>query len=179
VGATQIAAGAVGTSELADSSVTTAKIAAGAVVQADIATGVAGTGPAFNARLNGTQSLTANVATKLNFSIEDFDTNNCFDTATYRFTPNVAGYYQFIVQTYGSATTGFSTARLYKNGSIEKEGVLGIPVAGVGTICSVVGLIYMNGTTDYIEAYGYQSVNTTIQGTASVTFFSGSMVRAA
>lgn len=169
----------INTNSIETGAVGTTDLASGAVTQEKLGTGVAGTGPAFNARVDGTQSLSANVATKLNFSLEDFDTNNCFNTATYRFTPNVAGYYQFIVQTYGSATTGFSTARLYKNGSVEKEGVLGIPVAAVGTICSVVGLVYMNGTTDYIEAYGYQSVNTTINGTGSVTFFSGSMVRAA
>ena len=54
-------------------------------------------GPTFSVYRNTTeQSVTSNVATKIQFNAEEFDTANCFDSTTnYRFTPNVAGYYLF------------------------------------------------------------------------------------
>lgn len=56
-----------------------------------------GYGPAFSAYRGGpNQALTTGTYTKVQLNIEEFDTNNNFDSSTnYRFTPTVAGYYQF------------------------------------------------------------------------------------
>jgi hypothetical protein len=50
-----------------------------------------GNGPAFNAIRVGNQTVSASTYTKVTYTAENFDTNNCFASST--FTPNVAGYY--------------------------------------------------------------------------------------
>jgi hypothetical protein len=147
-------AGSVGTTFLADNSVTTAKIAVGAVVQADLATGVAGTGPAFSAYLGSTQTPTSGVNTILQINTEEFDTANCFNTSNYRFTPNVAGYYlvtgQFSIRGTSSATRFYPM--IFKNGSIFKYGTdINVTSGNVGYKTNISSLIYMNGTTDYLQ----------------------------
>ena len=90
------------------------------ITQSDLASGVAGTGPAvFAYGTTNAQSISTGTPTKIILNAEVFDTNNCFDSTTnYRFTPNVAGYYQISFATqfdYLGAARGF--VYLYKNGS--------------------------------------------------------------
>jgi hypothetical protein len=113
-------------------------------------------GPAFSAWLNGSQSLTDGVATKIAYNAELFDTDGCFDpTTNYRFTPTKAGYYQINVTTYGSSTLNTRTfSRLYKNGSNYISLWDVIPPTGVvNAWFSGSGLVYMNGSSDYLEVY--------------------------
>jgi hypothetical protein len=170
-------AGSVGTTYIADSSITTAKIAAGAVAQVDLATGVAGTGPAFSAHPNANQNITANTYTKIALQVEEFDTANAFDSTTnYRFQPTVSGYYQVNAEVYPNTTTSFNIAAIFKNGSIHKS--VQNTAASVGVLNSC--LVYLNGSTDYIELYGYFSGTTPqIFGSSVYTWFQASMVRAA
>ena len=113
----------------------------------------AGTGPAFSVYLSANQSITSATATKIAFNTELFDTNSNFDSATnYRFTPTVAGYYSIglICSAIGSSITRFF-ASIYKNGSefyrvSDSNG--DVYLGGSSQV------IYMNGTTDYIEFYG-------------------------
>ena len=80
-------------------------------------------GPAFFAYRTSTQSVTAGVTTKVQLNGELFDTHGCFDSTTnYRFTPTVAGYYQF------NATLGIfgnngsqSNVEIRKNGSTNMQ----------------------------------------------------------
>ena len=52
-------------------------------------------GPAFSAWQNGNNNISNQTSTKVTLNNKEFDTANCFDATTnYRFTPNVAGYYQ-------------------------------------------------------------------------------------
>jgi hypothetical protein len=172
-------AGSVGTTYLADNSVTTAKIAAGAVVQADLATGVAGTGPAFSATTSTTQSVTSATYTKVNFGTENFDTNSNF--ASSRFTPTVAGYY-FISGSIYSVSTAAATyiwAIIFKNGGLAFVGNLNVPVSGVDGIGTVNGLLYMNGSTDYVEMYCYLVGTSPVIQTGANTVFSGFLARGA
>lgn len=149
------------------------------ITQADLASGVAGTGPAFSAyQSTGTSTPTATF-TKLAFQTEEFDTASCFDSTTnYRFTPNVAGYYQIN----GCVQAGLSTQliTIYKNGSEYRRGnQSGAGGYNVQTLVSA--LVYLNGTTDYIELYWYQASGTTQTSTAvsNGTYFQGFLVRAA
>ena len=171
-------AGAVNTTYLADSSVTTAKIAAGAVVQADLASGVAGTGPAFSAYQNLAQTLTSGAYTKVQFQVERFDTNGCFDSTTnYRFTPTVAGYYQvnaFIC--WGGFATTQGNIVLYKNGSTYSSTFT--PGSGYGYNNMIAVIMYMNGSTDYVEVYCGNSSNETLFGSTQ-SGFSAVLVRSA
>jgi hypothetical protein len=114
-------------------------------------------GPAFKATKSSSQSITSGAYVKIAYQTEVFDTDNCYDpTTNYRFTPNKAGYYQVNASmcfTAGSAST--IIVRVYKNGSNDSEiwGTDGFNVED--TMATASTLIYLNGTTDYIEMYGY------------------------
>ena len=135
---------------------------------------VSGNMPAFSATNNTTQSISSGVWTKISFQTEEFDTASCFDNTTnYRFTPNVAGYYQVNL---GYAESGYNALQIsiYKNGSAYKSGA---QLQSGGAI-SVSALVYLNGSTDYIEGYANVNANTSIQ-VATNTFFQAVMVRGA
>lgn len=173
----------IDTASLTDSSVTTAKIATGAVVQADMATNVGATGPAFSAVRGGsTQAISAATYTKIQFNVEEFDTNNNYDNTTnYRFTPTVAGYYQVSLSIFTTTSVAANFyAYIFKNGSNFKT-ITNIPTGGGGTSAGLNGsaLIYMNGTTDYLEGYYWVSQAATVTTDAAFNYFQAALVRAA
>jgi len=136
-------------------------------------------GPAFSAYQSSSQSVTTATYTKVQLQTELFDTNSCFDSTTnYRFTPTVAGYYQFNWRVGCNNGSGEVLTAIYKNGSTANFG-LDIAAATYGTGGATI--LYTNGSTDYFELYFYQasgsSKNTT--ALATETWFNGAMVRAA
>ena len=141
----------------------------------------AGTGPAFSAYLSTNQSVTSATFTKIQLNTENFDTNNCFDNATnYRFTPNVAGYYQINGSMNGQSSTTRSRiiVSIYKNGSEYKRG--SDQNYANANAANVQDVIYFNGTTDYVELYGLTTATTALfNGGQELTYFSGCFVRAA
>jgi hypothetical protein len=153
------------------------------IVQDSINGGVAGSGPAFSAYKNsGAQSLTSGTGTKITFDTEFFDTNNNF--ASSRFTPTVAGYYQISasISTSGSTALTRIILTLWKSGG---EYSTFIDLNGTGVRFSGSQLVYLNGTTDYVEMYGLligtgPSIESGFTGnTGYSTTFSGAMVRGA
>ena len=158
---------------MAISQVVTNSIAPGAVVQADLATGVAGTGPAFSAYQTASQTITANSYTKVTFDVEDFDTNNNF--ASSRFTPTVAGYYQI---NGNCGVTAFALVGIFKNGSEYRRGAQ-VGTNGVLLQSPVSTIVYLNGSTDYIELYIYCSTTNGTVNTAQSTWLNGVLVRSA
>ena len=151
------------------------------ITQPEIVTGVAGTGPAFSAYCGATQTIANNTATKLQVNTKEFDTANCYDATTnYRFTPNVAGYY-YVTLANGFASATYPQLYLYKNGSQFKTGNYGGSTTGGIQIMVLSVLVYLNGTTDYIEPWIYQSTGssqTTIGGSAN-GYFQAVLVRSA
>lgn len=139
--------------------------------------------PAFSAYLSSPVSFTTGVFTKVTCQTEEFDTNNCYDSTTnYRFQPNVAGYYQINSCIYWGNAGSNIVSVIYKNGAAFKRGnqLLNSASSDFTTLCSA--LIYLNGSTDYVELYGLQNSGGTLttQGTtASYNYFQASMVRAA
>jgi hypothetical protein len=135
--------------------------------------------PAFSAYSNALTSASNATWTKVTFNTKEFDTNSNF--ASNRFTPTVAGYYQVNASLSGpSSASGVIAVNIYKNGGDWKGGNA-IPNTLAGTYVVAVGLIYCNGSTDYIEVYAIQSTGGTANlGSNSVDFsFSASMVRSA
>ena len=114
---------------------------------------VSGNMPAFSAYGSTNQGFTSGVTTKINLDTEVFDTNNNF--ASNRFTPTVAGYYQINgkARITGTGLTD-GAVYLYKNGS---QLIIGSYTASGLTFSVVSSLVYLNGSTDYIELYGYAS----------------------
>ena len=135
--------------------------------------------PAFSAVPNATQTLSAGVYTKVLFQTEEYDTNNNY--ASSRFTPTVAGYYQISagfnisVATQGTVIIGF-----FKNGSEYRRGSQIVTTASNNLVPVASFLIYFNGSTDYVETFGYcDGTGGTITGGTNECCFSGVLVRAA
>lgn len=141
---------------------------------------VSGNMPAFSAYANTTTTLTANTDVKVTFDVELFDTASCFSSS--RFTPNVAGYYIVNVCLNVNFWNGtIFSALVYKNGSIYQSGQTAYPQTVGGVRASISTLVYLNGTTDYIEGYGYQynASSSNVVTASQNTTFSACLVRAA
>jgi hypothetical protein len=137
---------------------------------------VAGNGPAFSAYPSAGVSASTGTWTKIPFNIEDFDTNSNYDNVTnYRFTPTVAGYYQinFLVTFPNMGNDIGITSSLYKNGSSFKIGSTSGTTNNVTNSCEGSVILYLNGSTDYIEVYANQGSGST-QTIAVANNFSGS-----
>jgi len=135
---------------------------------------VAGNMPAFSVGLSSNQNISATTYTKIAFNSEIFDTANAFDNTTnYRFTPQVAGYYQLNAAAALNGTLTGLYILIYKNGSnIARTFTLTSAYANISN------LVYLNGSSDYVEVYLYAYGSpSTINGNTTETFFSGSLVR--
>jgi hypothetical protein len=143
------------------------------ITQPELATNVAGNGPAFDATADGTQTVGSGTYTKILFTSETFDTNNNF--ASSRFTPTVAGYYQ-INTCWSASTTGETVVAIYKNGALFRY-LFDLTMTNLYTQSNSL-LMYLNGSTDYIEVYAFQGSGSN-KNPNSNSYFSGSFVRAA
>lgn len=131
-------------------------------------------GPAFSAYLSANQTVTSGTPALLTLNTESFDTNSCFNNTgstvggipAYAFLPNVAGYYQvhFAAGGTGGSSLTFVAAYIYKNGAqVSRNITPSYSSINADTMSS--RLIYMNGTTDYLQFYG-QATGT---GTITIT----------
>lgn len=158
---------------LPDGVITTDDIAAGAVTTAKI-TG----GPAFSAYANAGATIANGTFTKVAFQVEEFDTASCYDNTTnYRFTPNVAGYYQVTARTQFTsiAGTGETMLVIYKTGTEHRRGNSGSVGISISTI------VYLNGSSDYVEIYVFQATGGTIgiTGLSNYAYFQAALLRPA
>ena len=130
--------------------------------------------PAFRVYRNGNQTISANTWTKVIYDTESLDNTSSYDHATnYRFTPQVEGWYYF---SYGISSNGSTSSyvALYKNGSNVQSGDGSSSGATIfGRTGS--GLVYLNGSTDYVEVYVNQS-NTTVVCSTTNSYFTGFLV---
>ena len=134
--------------------------------------------PAFSAYNSSNISCSNGTSTKITFDTERFDTNNCFDTSTNRFTPNVAGYYIFHASIYSGDDPSNSLLKISKNGSDYTRSV---QVVGANRQFILAVMMHMNGTTDYVECYFDNNKGSTIiiNNYSFTQNFDGCLVRAA
>ena len=129
--------------------------------------------PAFKAYKSTAQTgVATGTLTKVTFQTELFDSDSNFASST--FTPTTSGKYSVIakVASQGAVTTNTWGCWLYKNGTVIAESnqytVSGLVNPEVSTI------VDMNGTTDYLEVYLYQTTgsNQIINDGQANTYFS-------
>jgi hypothetical protein len=133
------------------------------------------TRPSFKAKMSSIQTVTSNVITKMVFDTETWDSNADYDTTLYRFTPSVEGYYHFkhsAITEVGN--TGF-WAYVYKNGSQALTSYMG----GSSVSHAVSGMLYMDGTTDYVEAYAKNVGGASNGKVGTQVYFEGFLAREA
>ena len=118
--------------------------------------------PSFSAYRTGDYTAGNGSESILQFNNTRFNTGSCYSTGNYKFTPNVAGSYVFHLNFFwfGSTTSNMlqsAFARIKKNGNTiatfwidpndsSRENRLGM---------SVTAMTDMNGSSDYVEPFGY------------------------
>ena len=113
--------------------------------------------PAFRAYTDTIQTTSSGTVTKAALDLETYDTNSCYDTSNYRFTPNVAGkyYFNFVAQdNYTSTAATDSGIFIRKNGSDIAEFVFSTKGSQYGSLV-VSTTVDMNGSSDYVEFFLY------------------------
>lgn len=131
--------------------------------------------PSFSAVRLQNQVISNDVVTKVACNTEEFDSDGYYNTSNYRFTPLVAGWYQ-VSTTANFLSSGSSNQRsvifIYKNGSYHWS-VSDPQYANFNSDISGSKLIYLNGTTDYIEMFallGGSGANTILLASFSALY---------
>lgn len=115
--------------------------------------------PAFEAYLSSSSgTVSNNVATKVQFNTEIFDSDSKYDNSTnYRFTPTIAGKYFIYAQAYmymGASNVNVAIIHIYKNGSSYMTRRLFQPSNPAQAQGLNISATMDLNTTDYIEIYG-------------------------
>ena len=165
------------TQTLTNKTINASQLVDASVTQNKLGTGVAGTGPAFSAYQSVAQTTSAGTSQKITFTTVNFDTNSNF--ASSRFTPTVAGYYQFNCGVRTDATISSMHAVLSKNtvAAFAAGSFTNTSLFAFMSSCS--GLVFLNGTTDFVEVYVFTGTAVTLATGTAQTYFQGFLVRAA
>jgi hypothetical protein len=139
----------------------TIDIPSGATLDATGATitGALANSPSFSAyRSGGNQTLANNTNVVLQFNTELYDVGSCYDTSTYRFTPNVAGKYfiNSIIRLNGGGNSVLYDLYIYKNTSVVRAARDETTPADPFSM-QVSAIVEANGSSDYFEMQFYQA----------------------
>jgi len=173
----------VTTDDIANSAITDAKIAAvaaskltGAVAVSNGGTGLTAAPPAFGAYGVVATTPSGGTSTKVKVSTEYFDTASAYDNATnYRFQPTVAGYYQINGGVCMNSGVSRLMAMIWKNGSEYQTTDINSNTVKL----SISTLLYLNGSTDYVELYTWNGDGGVAIANNGQTNFNGGLVRVA
>lgn len=138
--------------------------------------------PVFSAYASATTSMANNAYTKIGFQTEEFDSGGFFDSVTnFRFQPTIAGYYQIIGSFSLSSSAPTVIVAIYKNGAAFKQGAAIIAATSIESQSNVSALVFLNGTTDYVELFGFQNSGGAINCSTGVAanYFQGALIRGA
>ncbi len=109
----------------------------------------------------------------LTFSSESYDNSNSHDltTNTSRFTATVAGYYSVsYCINFTTGDTSGSSFTIRKNGTSISGALANVDAnaSGVEAPIHLTALVYLNGSTDYVEAYASLSSGTVYHRNATI-----------
>ena len=133
--------------------------------------------PAFLAYPSADQSISNSSQTLVQINTEVFDSDGCFDTSTYKFTPTVAGKYLVYAQIAPNTATDFDgfEVQIYKN---EVSGSGAVALNGgrneYGDARITQNIVDMNGSSDFLYLYTFQTSGGSIDihgGESYRTFF--------
>ena len=132
----------------------------------------------FRGELLANQTVAGSTMTKVNLDTSSIDTDSALVDG--KFKPSVAGYYQVngAVGAYCVPPSDNTNVTLFKNGVVYSSGSQ-ISMVGLNSARSVVSdVIYLNGTTDYLELHGFvtSTGTTAIDSSDANTFLSAVLV---
>ena len=141
--------------------------------------------PLFRVIRSDYQVLANNTDTVISFdndsSGSSFDTNNFYNTSTYRFTPTIAGYYQLTAQLEFSLNSGNNLfgVMIFKNGAEALRVRRWNDGSNSNVNINVTGIVAFNGSSDYAQVYGWQNSggNITVAQGSGRTYFEGVYLR--
>jgi hypothetical protein len=144
-------------------------------------------GPLFRITGNNMASLnitwnTPNLWSGDTYITEQVDTDNAFTPSTGKFQPSVAGYYSVTAYaSIGSAGTTLTQVFVYKNGVAAFSGHDIVPSIISYQMAQATDLVYLNGSTDYLQMYLRQGnpTSTTISMADGGMSFSAFLARRA
>lgn len=178
----------VNTDKIADDAVTSAKLAnainitsgnsltidSGATITNNgTASGFGGNNTPFaSVYMSANQSVSASTDTLVNFDSEYVDTDNAFDTSTYKFTVPTGEGGNYMISTHVQCLT---TARIiiyvYKNGSMIMQNQ-SLQRGGANAAGSAMAEVHPLAAGDYLQVYAHAEGGTTFLGTAGFSGFS-------
>ena len=140
----------------------------------DTAAGVFTNTPSFRAYIGSNFTTSNTTRTIVPFGNVTFNVGNYFSTSTYRYTPLVAGYYNFFATVKSNSTTDFENFVIY----IRKNETEIMEVNNSnGGYTSVNGSVitYLDGVDDFVDVYVRQDSggNLEYDGTDKKTYFQG------
>jgi hypothetical protein len=136
--------------------------------------------PAFSYTNSTGTVIPSGAWTKITYDSKRFDTtSSMYSVANSRFTPTVAGYYQITGNfRLGTLTAAVISGGIYQNGVLVFNGVGSASSSMFGPV--VTTLLYFNGSTDYVEIWGFQNSGSSQTTDAAIYYsFSGFLVRGA
>ena len=154
------------TYQISDISGTNSTIQTWFEAKVPVAVGTGGKTVAFRGNLSAEQTVTTGTYAKVNLTTTSIDTDSALVDGTFK--PSVAGYYQVngsVHQNCSPDSTNTISA-IYKNGVMESKG--SAVLSDTAYLSNVSDVIYLNGTTDYLELYA--SVTST--GTCTIASYS-------
>ena len=133
--------------------------------------------PMFRVKQSSDQAISNATATTVQFADKTasgaFDIGGYFNTSNYRYIPQVAGYY-FVASTVTIKATSVDYVIIYiskNNSSIYRNLGMESNAANAHVPAHVSGIIYMNGSSDYLDVQVQHNTGST-QDTNSTFSFS-------
>ena len=148
------------------------------MTRANFVSGIGGTNtPAFQATISGSQNLTDETATKVQFNSETFDSGSVYDASSnFRFTPGVAGkYYIYATLSITGSADAIESIQtmIYKNGSSV---INTLNIFGTHDHSEMSQFVYgidIADADDYYEIYGNVNVSSGNAAVSSARSFFG------
>lgn len=137
------------------------------------------TGPVFFVGRSTDQAISNAIDTVVLFNSITFDITTAYASASGRFQPAVAGYYQINANLLlsGSGISAGSGTILKNGGGFARMGTLFVTFTGLPFALSGSCVVYLNGSTDYVQISAYITAASSNAVLAASTF-SGHLIRA-
>ncbi|RYZ94192.1 MAG: hypothetical protein EOP47_28300 [Sphingobacteriaceae bacterium] len=134
----------------------------------------------FHATKDDVYSLPPNTASNILFGTEVYDVNNWYNPVDGRFTPKVPGYYQFNagLRMYngGSSERYIRLVKTNITTSVATDIANGSAINGTVIVSQVSAVVYLNGTTDYVNVKGYSLDAVSSSSNAHQCYFQGYLI---